>query len=179
MKCSSDIVINLVLHQNSHFHSRMPFAISRPIPYKNIASLNSPCDRWIFAFGTGSKWDLLIYCWKDRWPGGMELQSVWFLCKAIPCWVVFHWYIGLLLPLNDRRTASSTEHICNERLCSTFMETAYVQWILLHMSSILNTFAYKLHLFGHNCGSQIVMKIGRNIFSVLDAVSHSNKSKNV
>ncbi len=30
----------------------------------------------------------------------------------------------------------------------------------------------KLHMFGHNCGSQIVMKIGRNIFSVLDAISH-------
>ncbi len=36
-----------------------------------------------------------------------------------------------------------------------------------------NTFACKLHLFGHNCGSPIVMKIGRNIFSVLDAVSEN------
>ncbi len=30
---------------------------------------------------------------------------------------------------------------------------------------------YKLHLFDHNCGLQMVMKIDRNIFSVLDTVS--------
>ncbi len=36
---------------------------------------------------------------------------------------------------------------------------------------VRNTFAYRLHLFGHNCGSQIVMKIGRNIYPVHDAVS--------
>ena len=39
------------------------------------------------------------------------------------------------------------------------------------MSSIGNTLAYRLHLFGHNCVSQIVMKIGRNIDLELGAVS--------
>ncbi len=29
----------------------------------------------------------------------------------------------------------------------------------------------RLHLFGHNCGPQIVMKIGRNIYPLLSAVS--------
>ncbi len=39
------------------------------------------------------------------------------------------------------------------------------------MSSIGNTFAYGLHLLGWICASQIVMKICRKVFTLLDAVS--------
>ena len=41
------------------------------------------------------------------------------------------------------------------------------------MAPIGNTFAYRLHWFDQICASQIVMKIGRNVFTLLGAVSRS------
>ncbi len=73
-------------------------------------------------------------------------------------------------------TASSTGHLCNEDVFSRFIETNCVRWIQVHFS-----FEYKLQWFGWFCASQIVTKIGGNVFLVLDAVSlcrcQSNTSK--
>ena len=43
---------------------------------------HSPCDRWIFAIGTGSNWDL--YCWKDRSSGGLKLLPLVYRTDTPP-----------------------------------------------------------------------------------------------
>ena len=49
---------------------------------------------------------------------------------------------------------------------------SHSQFQIVWMSSIGNPLAYQLHLFGRICASQNVTQIGRNVFPLLDAVSH-------